>query len=134
MVYWLLVGPPDNWEIGLERGLWGLPESQEKSWGRVCPGDTVFFYATAPVKGVFGYASVEATRRDSSLVWPQEVKEGRALWPLRIEFERGVLLARTKWQNQRVLLGRRGLQRALQRLDDERASKLRGELDMAALG
>jgi hypothetical protein len=126
MASWLAVGPPENWEISLEKGVWGIPPTYEKAWGRVAPGDTVFFYATAPVKGVIGYGEIRATKRESTPLWPQEVKEGRALWPLRVELEVKASLPRQQWEYRRVTVQRRGLvlQRAFQRLTDARAQEL----------
>ena len=126
MASWLAVGPPENWEIGLHEKLWGVPPTYEKVWGRIAPSDIVLFYATAPVKGVVGHGVVIATRREYTPIWPQEVKEGHALWPLRVQLEVRACLPRPQWESRRVAVQRQGLtlQRAFQRLDEKRAQEL----------
>ncbi|MBI4340209.1 MAG: hypothetical protein HY680_09710 [Chloroflexi bacterium] len=126
MTSWLIVGPPGNLEIGLARRVWGLPPGYDTAMGRIAPGDTVYFYATAPVKGVVGSGVVKGTRRDQLPIWPQEIAQGEARWPMRIEFESVQVIPRDRWGTHRVAIerGRVVLQRALQRLPDALAEKL----------
>jgi len=86
MSYWLAIGPPDNWEIGIKKKIWGVTPRHSKAWGLVEQGDTVFFYAMTPVKGLIGYGTVAKTKVDEKPFWPQEISEKQSYWPFRISF------------------------------------------------
>jgi len=127
MATYLIVGPPGNLKIGIDGNIWGLPSTAEKSWQQLVAGDTVVFYATAPVKGVVGYAQVDSTMRDTSLLWPQEKQQGRAQWPLRIILRDIRAVPSPQWVFRRISVDRRGgltLQRSFLRLPEDRAMKL----------
>ena len=89
MAYWTLSGTLENWRVGLEKGVWGVSERARGLWERVEPGDVVVFYATRNV-GVLGYGTVLEKFESREPLWPEEVREGRALWPyrMRIRVER----------------------------------------------
>lgn len=126
MAHWLIIGPPANWEIGIEKKTWALSLRYEKFWARLRPGDAMLFYATAPVKGLIGSGVMSRIKKNQSLFWPQEITEGKVLWPLRIEFEEVKCIPRKKWEDNRIPVERRGitLQRALQQIPDERGGSL----------
>lgn len=126
MAFWLIIGPPSNWIIGIKRKVWSLSTRYEKFWARLQPGDHLLFYATAPVKGVIGSGMVSRIEKVSSPFWPQEVKEGKLLWPLKIELEEMKCIPTKKWEDGRIPVERQGvtLQRALQQIPDERGRSL----------
>ncbi len=86
MQYWLLSGTPENWEIALEKGVWGVSEKAKGLWNKIREGDVVVFYATGK-KGILGYGRVVEKYRDETPLWPREKEEGRCLWPLKIKFK-----------------------------------------------
>ena len=86
MRYWLLSGIPENWEIALKKGVWGVSEKARPLWEKVQPGDVVVFYATRKT-GILGYGKVVEKYVDHTPLWPEEVKEGKAKWPYRLKIE-----------------------------------------------
>ncbi len=126
MAYWLIIGPPTNWEIGIKNKMWSLSTRYKKFWTRLQPRDHILFYATAPVKGVIGSGVVSRIQTMSSPFWPEEVKEGKMLWPLKIDFEDIKHIPMKKWEDNRIPVERQGitLQRALQQIPDERGRSL----------
>ncbi|HLU99769.1 MAG TPA: hypothetical protein VKZ59_00795 [Acidobacteriota bacterium] len=125
MAYWLAIGPSENWKIGIKNKLWAVGPPQSKSWEKIEPGDTVFFYVTTPVKGLIGYGKVEKTRVKESPFWPQEKEKGHALWPFQITFSEVSCLDQEDWQAKAVHPERKGIvfQRAFQPVDTNRAKQ-----------
>ncbi|MEZ0345922.1 MAG: EVE domain-containing protein [Infirmifilum sp.] len=82
MATWVLSGTPENWEVAVKQGVWGVGEKARNLWGKVQPGDRVVFYATRT--GVIGYGVVEEKFVDEKPLWPREKQEGRAIWPYRL--------------------------------------------------
>jgi len=131
MAEWIAVGPPENWEKALEgENIWGVPQRYEKLWSEMREGDLLFFYVTSPVKGVVGYGRILSTFREEEPFWPQEQKEGRALWPLRMKFKPEALLPKERWAEKAVRLSRGELmpRRALQKANRELSQKLLNSL------
>jgi predicted RNA-binding protein len=133
MTYWLIIGPPSNWEIGLKNKMWSLSERYKKFWVRLQPGDYLLFYATAPVKGVIGSGVVSKIKNVTKPFWPQEVKEGKLLWPLKIEFDDIKFITKKQWENDKIPVERQGVtfQRALQQVPEERGQNLVNALQKA---
>jgi len=133
MAHWLIIGPPANWEIGITNKMWSLSTRYEKFWARLQPKDNILFYATAPVKGVIGSGVVVKTKKNQSPFWPEEIKEGKLLWPLKIHFEDIKYIPIKKWEDNRIPVDRQGitLQRALQQIPDERGRSLLQALQKA---
>ena len=101
--YWLAVGPAENWGTAFEqRNIWGLTERQKGWWGNLTEGDIVLFYATKPISGIIGYGTVQTKFRQDQPLWPQEIKEGRVIWPLRFEFNVEYCLAPDEWDTQKA--------------------------------
>lgn len=123
MSYWLAIGPADNWEIGIKKKIWGVTPRHSKAWNQVQNGDTVFFYAMTPVKGLVGYGIVANTKVDEKPFWPQDFSEKQSYWPFRISFEETKALPRKDWATSRIATGREGIvfQRAFQSVDEKRA-------------
>lgn len=132
MPSYLVVGPPGNWEIGIEKRIWGLPSSSGHMFSQVAQGDFIFFYITAPVKGIVGYGRVKGTKRDRSPVWPEELSVGNAIWPLRIEFDEIEALNRESWEKLRVKSTRKlFVSRSIQLIDDRRSSEFKDGIQNA---
>lgn len=123
MSFWLAIGPPKNWEIGVENQVWAVSPANSKSWEKVTPGDTVFFYATAPIKGIVGSGTVARTAVEQHPFWPEERKAGSSLWPFRIHFGMVKVLPTKDWVTKKYSPDRAGIvfQRAFQPLSAERA-------------
>lgn len=132
MAFWLVVGPPDNWTFCFDNGnIWGFSPRYRKSWESLAEGDTVLCYATSPVVGVIGHCTVRSKQEDRSLFFPQEERDKAAHWPLRVCMAPTWVIPRDRWVDCRIRVERQGvtLQRALQRLSDERAKSIIQELD-----
>lgn len=99
--YWLVVGTPRNWKFAFENGcIWGLKQFREmiSLWNLLEEGDKLLFYVASPVKGVVGCGKVTTKFRQTSPLWPEEVKKGVALWPLRFEFDVEYCLSPSLWE------------------------------------
>ncbi len=104
--WWLAVGPPEQWQIAFEHGsTWGLRASAKHTaiWESLSEGDGVLFYATLPVGGVIGYGTVSRKFRQTTPLWPSEVKEGKAIWPNRFEFDVKYLLPQDRWETHKTI-------------------------------
>ena len=134
MSYWLVVGPPDNWAFCFKNGnVWGFSPTYQKAWESLCDGDILLCYATRPVVGLIGYCAVRLKQKVERPFFPQETKEKHVLWPLRVTLAPKKIIPEGTWTNRRVSLERKGvtLQRALQRLPEQRAKGTIRELDKA---
>ncbi len=131
MAYWLAIGPVGNWEIGVKEKVWAVSPAHNKTWKRLRPGDTVFFYATAPVKGIIGLGTVREKRFDEELFWPQEREKGQSLWPFRLRFGDLKVLPKKEWSTKRYEPDRQGIvfQRAFQPVKPEVAEDWLSHLD-----
>jgi len=132
MTWWIVKGPPENWEVAFEKGnIWGVTSRYEKLWQQMKEGDGVLFYATSPVKGLIGYGTVRSVFRDEKPFWPAEVREGKALWPLRFSFDISFLLPNDQWEAKSIRVSPRQsvLQRGLQRIKGEIAKELVDSLE-----
>ncbi len=103
MNYWLAVGSPENWKKSFKQNyIWGLTNRQRHWWEKLSEGDSVLFYATKPVSGVIGYGTIQTKFRQDRPTWPQEIKEGKILWPLGFEFTVKYCLPEDKWDVQKI--------------------------------
>jgi len=122
MAYWLAIGPEQNLRLSVNRNIWGLNEHYHRSWEEVNQDDVVIFYAMKPIKGVIGYGKVLSKTKDYQPLWDQELKEGAALWPLRMNIEYLHVLPQSKWNSNKVPLPPLSegitIQRSFQRLRD----------------
>lgn len=73
--YWLAVNSPNYWGDFMYNGSFGLEERYLDLWLDVRPRDVVFFYATKPVKGVFGMGVVQQTCYRDELVYAEHGKD-----------------------------------------------------------
>jgi energy-coupling factor transporter ATP-binding protein EcfA2 len=101
--YWAAPGPPEYWEIAFNKGgIWGVVEKKYNLWKNLSTGDYILFWATEPVKGVIGYGIVREKFRDTTPLWPAEIKEGKAIWPYRFKFDIEYCLPREKWEELKI--------------------------------
>ena len=49
---WILCGKPENWNIALKDGIWGLTPKLKGKWKFLKEGDWLFFYANNPIAGL----------------------------------------------------------------------------------
>lgn len=106
MRYWLAVGAPENWKTAFELGnTWGLKGKgpQATGWQQAEVGDILIFYAVSPIRGVIGYGVIQQKLRQDQPLWPEEVKAGEVLWPLRLVFEVRACLPPDRWQEEKFV-------------------------------
>jgi len=97
--YWLAVGPPGNWKTAFERkNIWGLTARQKQSWESLAQADIVLFYATQPISGIIGYGTIQTKFRQNEPLWPNEIAQGKVIWPLRFEFNVEYCLPPDEWK------------------------------------
>ena len=102
MTAWVAVGDEENWERGLENGIWGLQPQLEHHWIRLKPGDLVLFYCKTPVKGFVGAGVVRSKFRQTEPYWKEELIENSVIWPFSFEFDVTHLLPLGAWHSQSV--------------------------------
>lgn len=123
--YWLAVGSPYNWKTAFEhKSIWGLKQTQRHLWDRLNAGDVLLFYVTNPVGGVVGYGTVGTKFRQDQPLWPQEVREGKVIWPLRFEFNVVHCPPQDEWEALRVTSGELFPRAGFQALDPATAQRL----------
>ena len=102
--YWLVVGTVRNWKVAFENGnIWGLKDSRELRalWNMLREGDGLLFYVSKPVHGIIGVGHVTTKFRQTRPLWPEEVRRGEVVWPLRFEFDVEYCLPPHLWQSHR---------------------------------
>src|SRR5437773_5526307 len=102
---WLVIGSAQNWETALSQPvpIWGLKPAHKAAFSSVQPGDTVWFYATAPVSGVIGLGLVKDKYFDkNNLIWEEERKEKKVIWPYRFRIQVLKVVDRQHWKNERI--------------------------------
>ena len=133
MTYWMATGPGGSWEVGLQpkRKMWGMIARYEREWDQVAPGDTVLFYATSPIKGVFGYGKVRSKVKEDTPLWAQEREEGKAIWPFRLVLDVESSLPKKSWETKRIRVSPKQAvrQRGFQKLRENVAKELIHELE-----
>ncbi len=102
--FWLVVGSQKNWQVAFDNNnIWGLKEFRElKSlWNMLREGDGLLFYVSKPVHGIVGCGYVATKFKQTTPLWPDEVKENQAIWPLRFEFDVEYCLPLSLWKSHR---------------------------------
>jgi predicted RNA-binding protein len=123
--YWNLPGSVENWDVGIERRVWGMKPKFAKTWDRLSIGDILFFYVAAPVRGVVGYGHVVAKFKGSDPLWPDEIRAAKVIYPYRFEFEIDNVLDPKKWVSGRVPVKGPGISiQSIGRVRADTASKL----------
>jgi len=104
---WLVMGSEANWETAVSQPLpiWGLKDRYLGEFGRLNIGDYLIFYAVSPVRGVIGLGAVKDKYIDrQNLVWEDEKKSNRVIWPLRFRMDVLHLLTKNLWHNKKYEL------------------------------
>jgi hypothetical protein len=87
---WLIIGAEENWRTALDQPvpLRGLKPSYAAEFSNLWEGSRPWLYVTHPVRGVVGLARVREKYKDESTpLWPDDIREGRVIWPLRFRLE-----------------------------------------------
>jgi len=113
--FWIAGGSRENWLTAFEQGnIWGLRPARRAEWEQISEDDIIFFYVTGKGGGIVGYGAVRTRFRQDKPLWPEEVAQGRTIWPLRFEFDVEECLPPDKWESSPVrprgLFPRRGFQ------------------------
>ena len=104
--WWLAAGSPEHWQIAFAFGrIWGVRSIKRMiaRWNRLSEGDHILFYATKPVSGVIGHGIIRTKFKQDKPLWPQEVKEGKVIWPYRFEFDVEYILPQDEWATRKVI-------------------------------
>ena len=109
MTVWVLSGNEDNWERGLNEGVWGVTEKLKSEWEKLEKNDDLIFYCSNPISGIIGHAKARNKFKQDKPLWREEVKQNRVIWPYRFDFETVYVLPRTEWKRRavKIQLGRR---------------------------
>jgi hypothetical protein len=124
--WWMAVGPQENWKTAFENGnIWGLRATPKLKafWEKLSEGDGLLIYATSPVGGIIGYGVVRTKFKQDRPLWPQEVREGKVMWPFRFEFDVLYCLPQDKWRSDRIVF-EKIIPRGFQQISDELANKV----------
>lgn len=126
---WLVVGVIQNWETALSQPvpLWGLKTRYQAEFQTLNIGDMLWFYATAPVKGVIGLGVIKDKYTDDmNLVWDDELKQKEVIWPLRFRIHVLKMISRNQWKTDCIKINDFNLiwQMGFQLLKDEHVSML----------
>ena len=104
--FWLAVGTPENWLFSLTHGsIWGLRAGGrlEPFWDLLEEDDLLLFHVKAPVGGVVGFGTIKTKHKDAANpLWPDEISEGKILYPLRFHFDVDKVLAPNSWKKDRI--------------------------------
>jgi len=109
LTVWVLSGNEDNWERGLNEGVWGVTEKLKSEWEKLEKNDDLIFYCSKPISGIIGHAKARNKFKQDKPLWREEVKQNRVIWPYRFDFETVYVLPRTEWKRRavKIQLGRR---------------------------
>ena len=102
--YWLVVGSQKNWQVAFDNNnIWGLKDFRElrSLWNMLREGDGLLFYVSKPVHGIVGVGYVATKFKQTTPLWPDEVKEGQVIWPLRFEFDVEYCLPLSLWKSKK---------------------------------
>lgn len=124
--HWIIFGPEKSWETAFKQGgLWGAKEALYPEWKALDPKDRIFFFVTKPISGVIGAVRVQTKFIQDKPLWPDEIAEGKVLYPYRFEFQIDYVLEQDRWKNDRIKVPltiqemRRGINLLLERTVDK---------------
>jgi hypothetical protein len=129
MNHWLVIGSVENWLTALSQPvpIWGLRPAHNAAFEALQTGDTVWFYAKSPVTGVTGLGLVKDKYLDkTNLIWPEEHKERRVIWPCRFRIQVLNVVGSQHWKADKIDIRdfRLFWQNGFQQLRPEHASEL----------
>ena len=105
MSNWLVIGSVQNWITALSQPvpIWGLRLGHKAAFDILQNGDTIWFYATSPVKGVIGLGLVKDKYFDkNNLIWDDERKERKVIWPYRFRIQVLKVVDTQHWKGERI--------------------------------
>ena len=102
---WLVIGVPKNWETAFSQPIpiWGLKPRYQAEFQSMNIGDFLWFYVTSPIGGVVGMGIVKDKYIDNTnLIWEEEWKKKKVIWPLRFRIQVLKVLPMTRWKTDRI--------------------------------
>jgi len=103
---WIILGPEKTWKTAIEQGgIWGVKERLYPEWKALERGDVIFFHVTKTIKGVVGVGKVGTKFIQDKPLWPEEIDEGRVIYPLRFEFDIDYIIEPKLWKSRRISPG-----------------------------
>jgi len=135
MKTWVLPSAAENWRFSLTQtpAIWGLRSSRMTDiyFSQLAPGDILLMYVTNPTQGFIGFASMSEKYIDrEKCYWPDEVKAGKVIYPLRFRMNVETVLPPEVWETARI--PRKILPytvRGFSPLDDALATKVSSQID-----
>lgn len=100
--YYVLAGQRDDWQVSISNKVWGFSERTKGYWNKIQSEELVAFYATAPIKKIFGFGRVKEKFIDKSILWSDDRFFGRAMWPYRISLE--MIYVTKEWEKDGISL------------------------------
>ena len=94
---WLFSGTYENWIVAMKNRKWGIREGHRDSWRNLQKGDYALFYAMKPTSRIIGFGKVKEIKEETSLLWPDEIRENNSKYPLRIIFDDFYFLPENEW-------------------------------------
>ena len=126
---WLVIGSVQNWLTALSQPvpIWGLTPAHKAAFAILEAGDTIWFYATSPVRGVIGLGLVKDKYFDKgNLIWADEQTAKKVIWPHRFRIQVLKVIDVNQWKTDKIDIRDFGLfwQNGFQPLSAEHTSKL----------
>jgi hypothetical protein len=84
----------------------GVKERLQSLWKTLQKEDLLLFYAISPIKGIIGVGVVKNKFKQDKPLWPEEIKENKAIWPYRYEFRTEFVLPRSDWETKKIDLSK----------------------------
>lgn len=104
--HWIILGPEDSWKTAFHvKGIWGLKEMLYPEWKALDVGDILFFYITKTIKGIIGVGKMETKFIQDKPLWPDEIADGKVIYPFRFEFHIDYLLEEKYWEDKKIPIG-----------------------------
>lgn len=123
------MGIPQNWEIALSQPIpiWGLkPIYKNHFLQSLSIGDFLWFYCT-DIARIIGVGTTKDKYIDNiKLIWPDELKQKKVIWPLRFRINVLKVLPFGQWKTNGIRINDFELmwQKGFQALNDEHISEL----------
>jgi predicted RNA-binding protein len=103
MAAWTLVGNEENWVAAFRQGaIWGVREKYRNLWERLGPDDLLLFYCKSPVAGIIGVGTHARNFKQDKPFWPDEEREGRVIYPYRLEMNVIYVLPEAQWRSDAI--------------------------------
>jgi predicted RNA-binding protein len=102
MKVWICSGSPKNWGTAFLTNMWGVKEKFRRLWEKLEKDDILIFYVSSPIKGFVGVGRLKNKFKQSTPLWPEEIKENRVIWPYRYEFSIEFALPSYEWKVKKV--------------------------------